>query len=134
MTKFIAHSVEAFENYYSEDFVVFNIFFEESDPEAGGQSWNLQRALGNDKTLDSLGEEDEGVCIVKEVQQVVLYEAIESAQLSRNRFVCIFDRVAAKKAGTGGIDVSFSIDDERWTKLKAMAELVFLGRNYFSLA
>ncbi len=61
MTEFNANTVETFRNEFSNDFVVFNIFFEESDPEEGGKSWNFQRALGADGTVDSLGEDDDGV-------------------------------------------------------------------------
>ena len=37
MKKFYAKIVEAFKDKFTDDFTVFNIFFEESDPETGGE-------------------------------------------------------------------------------------------------
>ena len=103
MTSFVANSVDGFENYFSEDFVVWNIFFEGSDPEQGGQSWSFQRALGKDGTLESLGEEDEGICTVKEVQQATFYECVKKVILARESFFCEFTEKGAKESGASSI-------------------------------
>ena len=91
MIRFTARDIAAFSDDFSDDFVVFNIFFEEFNSEEGGESWNFQRALGADGTIESLGEEDEGVCVVKEIQQLVFNKSIQEVELSRGRFVCKFD-------------------------------------------
>lgn len=134
MTKFFANSVDVFENYFSDDFVVWNMFFEESDPEERGESWSFQRALGKDGTLESLGEEDEGVCTVKEIQQATFYECIESVVLTRNSFFCNFDEKGAKQCGTSSILATFALTDEQWEKMKFTAQLVFLDCEYFKIA
>ena len=121
MTKFIANSVESFRNYFSDDFVVFNISFEESDPEKGGESWSFQRTLGKDGTLESLGEDDDGVCAVKEIQQATCYECIESAVLTRDSFSCLFTEKGSKECGTSSIQVAFSLNDVQWEELKSTA-------------
>lgn len=134
MTKFVANSLDSLESYFSDDFVVWNMFFEESDPEEGGESWSFQRALGKDGTLESLGEEDEGVCTVKEVQQATFYECIESVVLTRNSFFCKFDEKGEKQCGTSSILVAFLLTDEQWEKMKSTAHLVFLNREYFKIS
>lgn len=133
-TKFTAKQVDSFKNVYADDFAVFNLFFEESDPEQGGESWNFQRALGTDGQLDSLGEEDEGVCTVKEIQQVVLYEEIDSIELSRNKLTCTFNTSAIPKAGIEVLEIEYDLDNSSWEKLKENAKLVFQGREYFKIA
>jgi hypothetical protein len=134
MTKFEAKIVEVFKNEFTDDFVVFHLFFEEFDPEKGGQSWNFQRALGADGTVESLGEDDDGVCTVKEIQQVVVYEGIQSIELNRSNLICKFEPEVWNKAGTKGIDISFSISDELWEQLIEFGEMVFQGRGYFKHA
>ena len=134
MIEFEAKAVESFKNEFTKDFVVFNLFFEESDPETGGESWNFQRALGADGTVESLGEEDEGVCVAKEVQQQTFHEDIESVVLSRNRLVCEFSSQRAALLGFLGLDIAFHILDEEWERLVKMSESVFLNREYFRIA
>lgn len=105
MTKFKATIVETFKNEFAEDSVVFNIFLEEFDPEEGGESWNFQRALGADGTLASLGEKDNGVCTVKEIQQVTLYEGIQKLELSRTQLFCLFDPDGSNETGIETLEI-----------------------------
>ncbi len=134
MKKFKAKIVASFKEEFSDDFVVFNIFFEESNPEDGGESWNFQRALGADGSIESLGEEDDGVCTVKEIQQVTIYEGIESFILRRTSVVCVFQKDKHNETRTDGLEITFSINDKQWEKLKYFSSLVFLRRTYFKIA
>ncbi|MGF1488898.1 MAG: hypothetical protein ACFBSE_17575 [Prochloraceae cyanobacterium] len=134
MIRFTAKTVEAFSTEFCKDFVVFNIFFEECDREEGGQSWSFQRALGADGTIESREEEDEGVCTVKEIQQLTLYEGIERVKLSRNKFVCKFNIEAIQQIKIEGLEIDYSIDDDRWKRLIRIAVLVFRNRDYFRIA
>lgn len=131
MTKFTAKIVGAFKEEYSEDFAVFNIFFEEFSPEEGGESWTFQRALGANGTISSLGEEDEGVCIVKEIQQSTQYEGIMEVEISKNRFVCKFNSEAVEETKTEILEIDYVINDQQWKKLSDMAALVFINKDYF---
>jgi len=133
MKKFTAHLVEAFVEEFDEDYAVFNLLFEESDPDLGGESWNFQRALGADGTLESLGEDDDGVCIVKEIQQLTDYEKLEFVEITKNRFYCKFSAEWARKIKIDGLDISYEIDDAKWKVLLHIANLVFLNRNYYHL-
>jgi len=134
MIKFHANIVESFKEKFFDDFCVFSIFFEESDPDTGGESWNFQRALGADGTIESLGEDDDGVCVVKEIQQLTFNEGIKSIEISRYRFICKFDPVGRKSAMVEGLDISYDISEDGWEKLVQMAELVFTGKPYLTIA
>ena len=134
MNKFEAKIVESFKDEFSDEFVVFNILFEESDPDEGGGYWYFQRALGSDGSLEGLGEEDDGVCTVKAIQQVTIYEGIDSFVLRRTSLVCIFQEEKHNETGTEGLEISYSINDEQWEKLKYFSSLVFQGRPYFRIA
>ncbi len=134
MIKFHANRVEAFRDEISDDFTVFNILFEESDPDLGGESWIFQRALGADGTIKSLGEEDDGVCVVKSVQQVTFSEGIRSIEISQNKFICEFDSVGRKGSKIDGLDISFYISEEEWVKIVQMAKLVFIEKPYVTIA
>jgi len=133
MRKYTANLVDTFVEEFSEDFTVFSIFFEESDPDEGGESWNFQRALGADGKLESLGEDDDGVCVVKEIQQLTDYEVLEIVEISRNRFYCKFISEWAQRKNIEGLDISFEIDDEQWHRLLKISNLVFLNREYYHL-
>jgi len=130
MVNFKAEIVETHKETFSEDFAVFSLFFEEGDPEEGGESWNFQRALGNDGTLENLGEDDEGVCAVKEIQQETFYDGIESFELSRNSAICIFKEGISRYSK---LHITYDIDDSQWENLKTVALLVFKHENYFSI-
>ena len=133
MIEFFAKNVESLKTEYTDDFVVYGIFFEESDPEKGGQSWNFQRALGADGTLSTLGEDDEGVNIVKEIQQAVFYEEIDSFSLSRDKAICKFSNNILKQAGTNKLVINFDITDNKWSELSIMSSFVFLNCSYYQL-
>ena len=133
MTKFTANIVDAFKNEFTPEFVVFNLFFEESDPEEGGESWCFQRALGADGTLKSLEGDDDGVCTVKEIQQAILHEGIQKFELSRTQVVCVFEPNAVEETTTDSLEINYNIDDAQWTELKQMSALVFAGKDYFNI-
>lgn len=121
---FHAEMVGAEEEEYTPDCIVHGIYFGEGDPEQGGQHWNFTR---------SLDEDDDGICVVKEMQEVVFYEGIVNCSLSLHELVCDFDEAAAKEAGTRRLSISFELDDETWRSLVTQAKLVFEGKDYFRL-
>ncbi len=133
MKTFTANIVETFKNEFTPEFVVFNLFFEESDPEEGGESWCFQRALGADGTLKSLEGDDDGVCTVKEIQQAILHEGIQKLELSRTRLLCVFEPHAVEETGTQGLEINYQIDDILWKELKEMSSLVFTGKGFFKV-
>ena len=108
MIEFHAHLVETWSQAYTEDFLVYSILFEESDPEAGGQSWHFSR---------SLGEEDDGVCTVKEIQKITFYEGIKSFQLDKHQLTCEFTLARANEIGIDGLLITYALSDEEWMKL-----------------
>jgi hypothetical protein len=120
-----ANLVAAEENGYAPDFVVHGIYFGEGDPEQGGQHWNFTR------TLD---EDDDGVCTVKEIQQVTIYGGIERFTLSRHSLTCEFDENAASETGVRKLHIEYSIDDDAWQPLVNQAMHVFHGEEYFEVA
>ena len=124
MTTFTAIQVEAYDTEYGDDFVVHQIFFEDFAPEEGGQSWNFSRVLG---------DEDEGVCTVREIQQTTFYDGISSFRLSADCIVCSFTEDGARQAGTDGLTIMFKdIQPAMWRQVAAMAALVFTDRDYYS--
>ena len=131
MIKFKAITVEALCTKYSEDCAVFQIFFEEGNPENGAQSWNFQRALGSDGTIESFGEDDEGVCTVKEIQQLTFYEGISEFKIYKNHLYCIFDENAKQIVGADKIEIIYDLSEEEWIKLSNMAQIVFTNCNFF---
>ena len=133
MTEYTATVVEYFSQHYGSDFVVFQIFFEDFDPEKGGQSWSFQRALGADGTVESLSEEDEGVCIVKEIQQIVAYEEIDRFILERTRVACHFSDTFSQREGIDKLLIHLNISNAQWNELVSMARTVFRGREYFNV-
>jgi len=133
MKTFTANIVDTFKNEFTPEFVVFNLLFEESDPEQGGECWCFQRALGADSTLETLEGDDDGVCTVKEIQQAILHEGIQSLTLSRMQLVCVFEPHGVDEAGTEGLEINYQINDELWEDLKAMSSLVFTGKDFFKI-
>jgi hypothetical protein len=120
-----ANLVAAEEDGYTPEFVVHGIYFGEGDPEQEGQHWNFTR---------SLGEDDDGVCIVKEIQQVTVYGGIERFTLARDSVTCEFDEEAAKETGVRKLFIEYSINDDTWQSLVEQAKLVFDGEGYFEVA
>lgn len=122
--RFHAEIVTAIEEKYTPDFIVHGIHFGVGDPEVGGQHWNFTR---------SFDEDDEGVCTVKEIQEVTIYGGIVRCTLSRHIFICEFDEQAAQSTKTYKLQISFEIDDETWKLFSTQASLVFDGESYFTL-
>lgn len=121
--QFNAEMVAADEEEYTPDFVVHGIYFGEGDPESGGQHWNFTRSLND----------DDGVCIVKEIQEVTVYGGIVSCRLTRQSFACEFNNETAQETQTRRLFITFEIDDETWKSLATQARLVFTGESYFNL-
>ncbi|GJM08363.1 MAG: hypothetical protein DHS20C11_06390 [Lysobacteraceae bacterium] len=82
--QFHADRVAVSRECFTPDFSVLGIHFAEGDPEVGGEHWSFSCASGD----------DEGVCVVKEIQQAVFYNGIAEPSLSR-----------------GPLDSAYSIDD-----------------------
>jgi hypothetical protein len=122
---FKANLVSGDEEEYTPDFVVHGIYFGEGDPEGGGQHWNFTRSLGYD---------DDGVCTVKEIQQVTVYGGIVRFSLTRQSVTCEFDETTAKETGVRKLLIEYNIHDDTWQSLVKQAELVFDGQGYFEVA
>ena len=113
------------EEEYTTDFVVHGIYFGEGDPERGGQHWNFTR---------NLGEDDNRVCTVKEIQQVTIYGGIVRFALARHSMTCEFDEKAAMETGVRKLVIEYSIIDDTWQSLVKQANIVFDGEEYFEIA
>jgi len=120
-----ANLVAGEEEQYTPNFVVHGIHFGEGDPERGGQHWNFTR---------NLGEDDDGVCIVKEIQQVTDYGGILRFTLTRHSMTCEFDEKTAKKTGVRKLHIEYSINEHAWQSLVKQAKFVFDGEEYFEVA
>ena len=121
--RFTAEMVAAEEDEFTPDFVVNGIYFGEGNPEQGGQHWNFTRSLND----------DDGVCIVKEIQEVTVYGGIVRFTLSPHNLVCEFNEKTARATRTRRLLISFAIDDEMWKALVKQAKRVFEGEEYFEL-
>jgi len=120
-----ANLVAGEEEEYTQDFVVHGIYFGEGDPEQGGQHWNFTR---------NLGEDDDGVCTVKEIQQVTVYGGIVRFTLARDIVTCEFDEKAAKETGVRKLLIEYRINEDTWESLVKQAKFVFEGEGYFEVA
>ncbi|MEZ5324863.1 MAG: hypothetical protein R3F19_07360 [Verrucomicrobiales bacterium] len=125
---FAAEVVEFIETGYTPDFTVIGFHLGEGDPEHGGEHWNFTQTIPpeNDGNF-------EGVCTVKEIQQVTVYGGIERFSMWPNRLVCEFDEATAPKAGVKKLEISYAIDPEKWRKLSEIAMRVFDGESCFEL-
>ena len=121
--RFKAEMVAANEEEFTPDFVVHGIYFGEGDPEQGGQHWNFTRSLND----------DDGVCVVKEIQEVTEYGGIVNFKLTRRSVMCSFNDTTARSTRTRKLVVEFEIDDATWEALVKQAKLVFDGEAYFEL-
>jgi len=122
--RFHAEMVAGDEEESTPEYIVHGIYFGEGDPEQGGQYWNFTR---------SLDEDDDGVCTVKEIQEVVIYGGILSFTLSRQNLVCEFDEDASRFTKTRRLFITYEIDNETWDALTKQARIVFEGERYFHL-
>jgi hypothetical protein len=121
--RFHADLVTAVEEEYTSDYTVHGIYFGEGDPEQSGQHWNFTRSL----------DDDDGVCIVKEIQEVVVYGGITGCILTRHFLTCDFDDETAQETLTHKLHITFEINDETWQAIQKQALLVFAGEGYFQL-
>jgi hypothetical protein len=81
-----------------------------------------------------LGEDNDGVCTVKEIQQVTVYDGIVRFTLTRNSMTCEFDERAARETGVRKLHIEYSLDEDAWQSLVKQAKLVFHGEEYFEVA
>lgn len=120
-----ARITETLKETYSEDFAVYRLFFEERDPDQGGVCWQFQRALGADGLWLSLGEEDQGVCVVKEPQAFVAYDCLVSACLDAQHLACRFDQAATQQLGFDGLEIYFQLEQAQWHQVQQWYALIF---------
>jgi hypothetical protein len=121
--RFTAELVAAEEDEFTPDYVVNGIYFGQGNPEQGGQHWNFTRSLND----------DDGVCIVKEIQDVTVYGGIVHFTLSRHNLVCEFNEKTACATRTRRLLIAFAVDDEVWKALMKQAMRIFDGEAYFKL-
>ena len=105
--------------------VLFGIYFGEGDPEQNGQHWNFTQSTGEG--------EIEPVCVVKEIQQLVLYGNIDKLSLSRKQLKCTFNDSALNLTGTKELVVNYKISDKKWSDIYLMAQRVFKNETYFKI-
>jgi hypothetical protein len=120
-----AQYVEAQEEEFTPDYSVVGIYFGEGDPENGGQHWNFTQSIGD--------EEDEGVCTVKEIQQLVLYGNIDKFSLSKSQLHCTFNDSVIEKTGFKTLIINYQVSGQQWLLLQNMAKKVFNNEPYFNI-
>lgn len=108
---------------FTPDFSVLGIHFAEGDPEVGGEHWSFSRASGD----------DEGVCVVKEIQQAVFYNGIAELSLSRGHLECAFDVNPVDSAGVSALSITFDVNDEKWEELSEAARRIFYEEGYANI-
>jgi len=124
---FTAEVVESMETEYTPDFTVIGFHFGEGDPERGGEHWNFTQAIP---------PEDgnfEGVCTVKEIQQVTVYGGIRRFAMWPDHLVCEFDEMTSPKTGVRKLEISYSVSADKWRELSEMAIRVFNGESCFEI-
>ncbi|HEX9002235.1 MAG TPA: hypothetical protein VGB07_20170 [Blastocatellia bacterium] len=121
--RFHADMVTAIEEKYTPDFIVHGIHFGEGDPEQDGQHWNFTRS----------SDKDDGVCTVKEIQELTVYGGIIACSLTRHYFSCEFDDGAVQKTMTHKLHITYELNDETWQAIMKQALLVFDGEDYFKI-
>jgi len=121
---FNAELVAAQQEEFTADCIVHGIYFGTGDPEAGGQHWNFTRMLG---------EDDEGVCTVKEIQELTVYGGITAFTLSRTGLTCEFNDRTSRQTGTRRLEITFAVDDATWAELIGQSRHIFEGQLYFVL-
>lgn len=121
---FKAEQVEFYTEEFTPDFRVHAIHFAQGDPEEEGNHWNFSRSEPDD---------NEGVCTVKEIQQLTMYGGMNKFILERGKIICQFSEDAAFKTGFKTILIHFQIPEEKWEQLAEIARLVFYEENYFEV-
>lgn len=121
---FHAERVAAQQEEFTPDCIVHGIYFGAGDPETGGQHWNFTRMPGDD---------DEGVCTVKEIQELTVYGGMTSFTMSRSGLVCEFSAEASRQTGTRRLEITYAVDDATWTAMIEQARHVFEDQPYFEL-
>ena len=117
---FFAEHVETQNQEYTPDFTVVGIYFSENDELESGQHWNFTRGISSNED-----EQDDGVCTVKEIQQVTLYRGIDRFQLERDKLICEFSDNAVKETKVKRLLIQFQLSDAEYTELVEMTKRVF---------
>ena len=125
MIEVSAELIEAVEEKYTSNFTVVGIYFGEGDPEKGGQHWNFTQSIGDD--------EDKGICVVKEVQEIVFYGNIEEFVISKKQLKCVFSDSMIETTGTKDLIINYNISDQKWSEISVMAKKIFKGESYFRI-
>ena len=125
MIKVNAEFIEAHEEIYTPEYSVVGIYFGEGDPEQGGEHWNFTQSISDD--------EDEGVCVVKEVQQITFYGNIDSFILSRDHLTCIFSDSKVEQTGTKELVIYYQINDIKWIEISNAPKKIFINEHYFKI-
>jgi len=123
--KIDAQFVEAQEKEFTPEYSVVGIYFGEGDPEKGGEHWNFTQSIGAD--------EEEGVCTVKEIQQLVLYGNIDKFTLSKKQMNCTFNDAVIEKTGVKKLVINYQISEPQWISLQKMAKKIFNNEPYFRI-
>lgn len=124
---FHAGSVEIIDNEFTPDFTVIGFHFGEGDPEHGGQHWNFTQSIPPE------GGDFDGVCTVKEIQQVTVYGGIRRFELWPDHLVCEFDERTSPLTGVEKLRISYTLPDEQWGKLAEMGKRVFENQTGFEV-
>jgi hypothetical protein len=124
---FTAEFVEVMDQEFTPDFTVIGLHFGRGDPEDGGQHWNFSRSIPD--------EEDpfEGICTVKEIQQVTIYGGITRFEVARDHLICEFDDEKAMYTGTRRLDIAYDVTLDLWQRMQLMAEGLFRSCDFFKL-
>lgn len=119
-----AEFIEAVEEIFTPDFKVVGIYFGEGDPESGGQHWNFTQSIGDDA---------EDVCTVKEIQQATVYGGITEFVMDCRGLVCKFNESASHETGVDELEIKYHLNQKKWLELYTMAKRVFFGASYFTV-
>ncbi|MEM1261418.1 MAG: hypothetical protein AAGH76_03400 [Pseudomonadota bacterium] len=124
---FAADVVELWETEYDQDSTVIGFHLGEGDPEKGGQHWNFTQFIPPETG------EFEGVCIVKEIQEVTVYGGVRRFAMWADHLVCEFDDATSSKTGVVKLEISYSLSSSKQRDLFGMAARVFNGEGCFEI-
>lgn len=102
----------------------YGIGFSETNFKSSDEDWYF------DRRSDDGGR----VCTVRDAAEEMVYDGIESFEMSRTGIVCEFDPETAERVGLRHLTIAYQIDDACWADLLSHAQLVFAGMAYFKLA